>query len=112
MNNEFIQIYTNMNIHKNDNVKIIVGKDKNKAGKILKVLLKKDKILIDGLNLYKKHIRPKRQGEKGETVLVPRPINVSNVMLVCPACGRAVRTNRVLNKGKKTRTCKKCGAMV
>jgi len=101
-----------MNIHKDDSVKIIVGKDKNKIGKILKVLVKKDKVLIDGLNLYKKHVRPKRQGEKGETVLVPRPINVSNVMLVCPACGRAVRTNSVLNKGKKTRICKKCGASI
>ncbi len=101
-----------MKIKKDDNIKIIAGKDKNKTGKILKVLIKKDRVLIDGLNLYKKHVRPKKQGEKGETVLVPRPINVSNVMLVCSACGRAVRTSYIINKGKKTRTCKKCGASI
>ena len=101
-----------MKIKKDDNIKIIAGKDKDKTGKILKVFVKKGKILIDGLNLYKKRVRPKRQGEKGETVLVPRPVDVSNIMLVCPACGRAVRTGYILNKGKKTRICKKCGASV
>ncbi|MFA5098878.1 MAG: 50S ribosomal protein L24 [Candidatus Paceibacterota bacterium] len=101
-----------MKIKKDDNIKIIAGKDKNKTGKILKVLIKKERVLIDGLNLYKKHVRPKRQGEKGETVLVPRPINISNVMLVCPACGRATRTGFTVTKGKKTRICKKCGATI
>ncbi len=99
-----------MKLKKDDNIKIIAGKDKNKTGKILKVFVKKGRILVDGLNLYKKHVRPKRQGEKGETVSVPRPINISNVMLVCSVCGKATRTGGVVNKGKKTRVCKKCGA--
>lgn len=101
-----------MKLKKDDNIKIISGKDKNKTGKILKVLVKRDRILIDGLNLYKKHVRPKKQGEKGETVLVPRPINISNVMLICPVCGKTTRTGGVVNKGKKVRVCKKCGANI
>jgi len=101
-----------MNLKKDDNIKIIAGKDKSKTGKVLKVLPKKGRILIDGLNLYKKHVRPKRQGEKGETVLVPRPVDVSNVMLVCPVCGKATRTGSIVNKDKKARVCKRCKATI
>ena len=99
-----------MKIHKGDTVKIITGKDKDKTGKILKVLLKKNSILIEGLNLYKKHVRSKRQGEKGEMVLVPRPIDVSNVMLVCSNCGQAVKIGYRFDAERKLRICKKCGA--
>lgn len=101
-----------MKIRKGDTVKIITGKDKGKTGKILKVLLKKDKILIEGLNLYKKHVRSKRQGEKGEVVLVPRPIDVSNVMLVCPNCNQAVKIGYRFDAERKLRICKKCGAVI
>lgn len=99
-----------MKIHKGDTVKIITGKDKGKTGKILKVLLKKNSILLEGLNLYKKHVRSKRQGEKGEMVLVPRPIDVSNVMLVCSNCGQAVKIGYRFDAERKLRICKKCGA--
>jgi len=99
-----------MKIIKGDTVKIITGKDKGKTGKILKVLLKKNSILIEGLNLYKKHVRPKHQGEKGEMVLVPRPIDVSNVMFVCPNCGQAVKIGYRFDAERKLRICKKCGA--
>ncbi len=101
-----------MRIHKDDTIKIITGKDKGKTGKILKVLLKKNKVLIEGLNLYKKHIRPKRQGQKGEVVLVPRPIDASNVMLVCLSCNQAVRIGNRFEAGKKVRVCKKCGTAI
>lgn len=101
-----------MKIKKGDAVKIITGKDKGKTGKILKVLLKKDKILIEGLNLYKKHVRSKRQGEKGEVVLVPRPIDVSNVMLVCQNCGQAVKIGYRFDAERKLRICRKCKAAV
>jgi len=101
-----------MKIKKNDNVKILSGKDRNKTGKVLSVLPKKERILVEGLNLYKKHVRPKRQGEKGETISVPRSINVSNVMLICPACGKATRIGSVVNKGVKSRICKRCSATI
>jgi large subunit ribosomal protein L24 len=99
-------------IHKGDTIKIITGKDKGKTGKILKVLPKKNKILIEGLNLYKKHIRPRRQGEKGEVVLVPRPIDASNIILVCSSCNKVVRVGYRFEAEKKVRICRKCGAVV
>lgn len=101
-----------MKIRKNDTIKIIAGKDKGKTGKVLKVLPKRRKILVEGLNLYRKHVRPRRQGEKGEIVLVPRPIDVSNIMLICPHCGRAVRIGYRFEAERKVRICKKCGAMI
>ena len=101
-----------MKIKKNDNIKIMAGKDAGKNGKVLRVFPEKNKILVEGLNLYKKRVRPKNQGEKGQTVSVPRPIDASNIMLVCSACGRAVRVGyRVEGKTKK-RYCKKCSALI
>ncbi len=101
-----------MKIHKGDTIKIINGKDKGKTGKVLKILIKKNKVLVDGLNLYKKHVRPKNQGEKGEVVSVPRPMDVSNVMIFCSACSKAVKVGYRSDAGKKIRICKKCGAAV
>ncbi len=101
-----------MKIHKGDTIKIIAGKDKGKTGKVLKVLIKKNKVLVDGLNLYKKHVRPKNQGEKGEVVSVPRPMDVSNAMIVCPSCSMAVKVGYRFDSGKKARICRKCGAPV
>lgn len=101
-----------MNIKKNDTVKIIVGKDKGKTAKVLRVFPEKKKILIDGLNTYKKHVRPKKQGEKGQIILVPRSICVSNAMLVCSGCGNAVRIGYRLSGDKKERVCKKCKSLI
>jgi len=101
-----------MRIHKNDTIKIIAGKDKNKTGKVLKVFPKKGKILIDGLNLYKKHVKPKRQGEKGEVVLVPRPIDISDVLMMCAGCGKAVKTGYRFDGNAKIRICRKCKANI
>ncbi len=97
-----------MKIRKGDTVKIISGKDKGKEGKVLKAIPKDNKIIIDNLNLAKKHRKPKKQGEKGEVIQIPKPIDVSNVMLVCPGCRQATRTGyKILESGKK-RVCKKC----
>ncbi len=101
-----------MKIHKGDTIKIIIGKDSGKTGKVLKVIPKKDKILIEGLNLFKKHVRPKKTGEKGQTILVPRPINVSNAMILCASCGRPTKIGYRLEGGKKERICKKCKAKI
>jgi large subunit ribosomal protein L24 len=101
-----------MRVKKGDTIKIISGKDKNKTGKVLKVFPKRSKVLIEGLNLYKKHVKPKREGEKGETVLVPRPIDVSNILLICGACGKAVKSGSRFDGKTKIRICKKCGATI
>lgn len=101
-----------MKIHKNDTIKIITGKDKNKTGKIIKVIPDKGKVLIEGLNLYKKHVRPKKEGEKGQTILIPRPIDISNIMIVCQSCGKTVRIGYDAENEVKIRICKKCGVKI
>lgn len=69
-------------IKKGDMVRVIAGKNRGKSGKVLRAFPKKDNVIVEGLNLYKKHVRPKRQGEKGETIQVARPIHISNVAKV------------------------------
>lgn len=101
-----------MKIRKGDTIKIITGKDKGKTGKVLKSFPKKDKVLIEGLNLYKKHVKPKRQGESGQIVAIPRPIDVSNIMIMCSNCGKAVRVGFKMDGENKTRYCKSCQAII
>jgi len=98
-----------MKIHKGDTVLIISGKNRGKKGKALQVFPKQERILVEGVNLRKKHIRPKRAGEKGQVIETPTPINVSNVKLVCSKCGKATRIEYKIEKEKKNRICKKCG---
>ena len=101
-----------MKIRKGDNIKIMVGKDKGKTGKVLTAFPHKGKVVIEGLNLYKKHVRPKTREEKGQIVSVPRAINVSNVMLVCSTCTKPVRVGMRVEGEMKTRYCKKCGTTI
>lgn len=101
-----------MKIKKNDKVKIISGKDRGESGRILEVYYKRGKILVEGLNMQKKHKRPKKQGEKGEIINLPRPMDISNVMIICPSCGQPARLGYKLNAGKKSRCCKKCKSLI
>jgi large subunit ribosomal protein L24 len=98
-----------MNIKKGDTVKIISGKDRGKSGKVIHVYPKIEKIAVEGINVYKKHVRPRRQGEKGEIVSVTRPFSFSNVMMVCPSCGKPIRVgSKKEGDTKKVRYCRKC----
>jgi len=97
-----------MKIKKGDNVLIIAGKDKGKTAKVLRALPKEMKILVEGVNQKQKHMRPKRQGEKGQIVKIATPVDVSNAKLVCPKCGKAARIGYTIVGGKKYRICKKC----
>ena len=103
-----------MKIHKGDQVLIISGKDRKRKGKVIKVLPQKSKIVVEGMNIVKKHIRPKKQGEKGQIVETSAPIDVSNIKLICPKCGKAARIgykiiSNIKNKKSKSRICKRCG---
>ena len=99
-----------MRIRKGDNVIIISGKDKGKQGKVIKVLPEDEKVIVENINLKKKHQRPKTGGKKGEKIEVPRPIPSSTVALICKNCGKPTRVNRQLSPdGNKVRICKKCG---
>ena len=97
-----------MKIKKGDNVLIISGKDKGRTAKVLKAIPKDLKLLIEGINLKKKHVRPKRDGEKGQVVSIPAPMNASNVKIICPRCGKAVRVGYKIEGDNKKRICKKC----
>ena len=105
-------ILFNMRIKKGDTVTIVAGKDKGKTGKVMRVDVRSGRIVVEGVNVYKKHVRPKKQGEKGEIVDVVRPIHGSNVMLVCPSCSKASRGGYRMEKSNKARHCKKCKGLV
>jgi large subunit ribosomal protein L24 len=97
-----------MKVKKGDSVLIIAGKDKGRTGKITRALPKEMKILVEGINLRKKHVRPRREGEKGQVVDIPTPLDISNVKIICPKCGKAVRVAYEIKDGNKKRVCKKC----
>lgn len=101
-----------MKIKKGDTVKVLSGKDKGKSGKIIRLIPKKGRVAIEGLNVYKKHSKPKKEGEKGEIIDVVRPINVSNVALMCPSCSKATRIGMRIDDGNKVRYCKKCNKVI
>lgn len=97
-----------MKVKKGDNVLIIAGKDKGRTAKIIKSIPKELKILVEGINLKKKHVRPKRQGEKGQVVEIPAALDISNVKIICPKCGKATRVGYSVEGENKNRICKKC----
>ena len=101
-----------MRIKKGDTVKIIQGKEKGKSGKVLSVMPQEQRVLVEGINLYKKNVKPRKQGEKGQIIAIPRSMNASNVMVVCPACGKTTRVAALVEKDTKARSCKKCGARI
>ena len=99
-----------MTIKTGDNVLVIAGKDKGKTGKVNAVYADKNKVLVDNVNVVSKHQKPKSQQEKGGIFKRPAPVDASNVMVVCPVCGKATRVAHKDIDGKKVRVCKKCGA--
>lgn len=105
-----------MTIKKGDKVKIIAGKDKGKTGKVLQVFPSRERASVEGLNLSIKHMRPRREGEKGQRIEFPAPLNTSNLMIVCPKCNKASRIAYQINKSekgtKKFRVCKKCDQVI
>jgi len=100
-----------MKIKKGDLVLIVKGKDRGKSGKVIKALPKENRIIVEGLNLVKKHIKPKRAGEKGEIVEIPAPLYVSKVKLICPLCKKPTKVGYAFVEDNKKRKCKKCGGL-
>ncbi len=97
-------------IKKGDMVQIIAGKDKGKKGRVIKVFPKENRVVVENANLRKKHVRPKKGGEKGQKIEVPVPVSVSVVMLICKSCGKISRVgSKIMPDGSKRRICKKCG---
>ena len=101
-----------MEIRKDDTVVVLSGKDKGKQGRVLKADPKGMKVTVEGVNVASKHRKPRTQQEEGGIIKMETPIYVSKVQLVCPKCGKGTRVAYKLADGKKTRTCKKCGAEI
>lgn len=105
-----------MKIKTGDKVKIISGKDKGKTGKVLQVFLHENRLVVEGLNLRIKHQRPRKQGEKGQRIQFPAPLDISNVALICPKCSKTSRVGFQLEgQGRertKKRICKKCKEVI
>ena len=90
-----------------DKVKVKIGKDKGRSGKIEKIFPKKGTALIPDINMYKKHVKGS-QGQKGGIFDIPRPLKLSKLALVCPKCKKSVRVGFKISADKKVRVCKKC----
>ena len=99
-----------MRIKKGDTVKVLSGKDKGKTGEVLEILPKTNKIVVKGINIIKKHTKPRKQGEEGGILSMEGAIHVAKVNVVCPKCGKATKIGYSEEKGEKDRVCKKCGA--
>ena len=101
-----------MKIRKGDTVKVLSGNDKGKTGEVLEVIPKTEKIIVKGVNIRKKHIKPRKQGEEGGIIPVECAIDSSKVNVVCPKCGKSTRVEYKIEEDKKVRICKKCGAKI
>lgn len=102
-----------MFIRKNDKVKVIAGNHRGKAGQVLKVYPVTGKIIVEKVNLIKRHTRPTQKNPQGGIVEKEAPINASNVMLICPKCDAVSRTGQIiLSDNSRVRSCKKCGEML
>lgn len=102
----------NPRIKKGDTVKVLLGKDRGKTGRVMAVLPEQRRVLVEGVNMVKKHIRPRRSGEKGQRVSVAAPLHISNVQVVCPACKKSSRIGVKREEGRRQRVCKKCQAAI
>ncbi|MBE7101339.1 MAG: 50S ribosomal protein L24 [Clostridiales bacterium] len=100
-----------MNVKVNDNVLVIAGKDKGVQGKVLATSPKANTVTVEGVRILKKHQKARKANETSKIEEMPGPIDVSNVMVVCPACGKATRVYHNVVDGKKVRVCK-CGAVL
>jgi len=95
----------------NDTVKVTAGKDKTRTGKILKVFPKDQKVLVEGINLYKKHLKPKGN-EAGQIVTLPRALPVASIALICPSCQKPTRIGFDASQDPKVRVCHRCRQVI
>jgi large subunit ribosomal protein L24 len=101
---------TRMHVKKGDTVQLIAGKDKGKTGKVLTAFPKDKRVIVEGVNMLTKHVKPTRQMQQGGIIHQEGPLHVSNVLLYCPKCKKGRRTGRkILKDGSKVRYCRTCG---
>lgn len=96
-------------VKKNDNVEVLAGKDKGKRGTVVRIIPKKERIVVSGINIVKKAMRPRSQQDQGGIIEIEAPLHISNVGVVCKKCGRPVKVGYKFEGDKKIRFCRKCG---
>ena len=101
-----------MRIKKGDTVMVLSGNDKGKTGEVLEVIPKTEKVIVKGVNIRKKNVKPRRQGEEGGIISSEFPIPSSKVNVVCSKCGKPARIGYEIKKDSKVRVCKKCGTEI
>ncbi len=101
-----------MKLKKGDKIAILSGKDNGRTGTIEKTYQKQNKVLIAGINIYKKHIKKSEKMPQGGVVELPRPIDVSKVTFVCPKCKKNTRIGYKIDGTRKFRICRKCGEKI
>ena len=100
-----------VHVRKNDTVEVIAGDHRGAKGKVLRVDVKRDEVVVEGVNVVYRHVRPTRRNPQGGRIQKEAPIHISNVMLFCAKCAKPVRTRKnVLENGEKQRICIKCGS--
>jgi large subunit ribosomal protein L24 len=100
-------------LKKDDKVKIITGKDRGKIGKVIKVVKKSNRVLVENINIVKRHSKPSAKSRQGGIIEKEAPVHFSNVMLMCNKCMKPVRIKmQRLEDGKKVRVCRKCGELI
>ncbi|OGH84322.1 MAG: 50S ribosomal protein L24 [Candidatus Magasanikbacteria bacterium RIFOXYA2_FULL_44_8] len=101
-----------MKIKTNDRVKILSGKDKGKEGKVIQVFPVREKLVVEGVNIMKKHLRTRKQGDKGQMIELAAPLAASKAQLLCPKCNRPARVGYKIEAGVKKRVCQKCKEVI
>jgi large subunit ribosomal protein L24 len=97
-----------VSIRKDDEVQVIHGKDRGSRGRVVRVLPKEGRVMVEGIARAKKHSRPSKQRQQGGIIDIEQFVDISNVALVCKSCGQATRVGHRVEDGKKTRVCRKC----
>ena len=101
-----------MKIKKGDTVAVLSGNDKGKTGEVLEVIPKTQKVIVKGVNIRKKHVKPRKQGEEGGIIPSEYPIHSCKVNVVCPKCGKSTKIGYRMEKDQKVRFCKKCNTVI
>ncbi|MBE6835740.1 MAG: 50S ribosomal protein L24 [Ruminococcaceae bacterium] len=101
----------NLHVKTGDEVIVINGKNRGKRGKVMQVSPKEGKVIVEGVNVVTKHVKPRQMGEPGGLIKAESALYADKVQLICPKCGKPTRVGHALDKnGKKVRVCKKCNA--
>lgn len=99
-------------IKRNDTVRVLRGKDAGKRGKVLAVLPQEERVVVEGLNMVKKHVKARRGGQKGQRVSIAAPLRIANVQLICTQCKKGTRVGITRENGVRQRVCKHCKATI